>query len=249
MIPLVDEGPGNSAYLVDLGDGRAPAIDPSRDLRSGGRTFPHRGLGEDDEVDLGGLTSRALTTPGHTPEHLSYLLLDGTTPLGVFTGASLLVGAAARTDLVGAEHTEELARAQYRSLRRQATLPDATAVFPTHGAGSFRSAPPGAERTSTIGAQRAANPYLAAADEDEDTFVRLLLSSLGTYPGYFDRLGEVNRRGPALIEPNPALAALSPTDVQVLRASGAEIIDVRSYEAYAQDWANAATGRSVQVDA
>ena len=84
---------------------------------------------------------------------------------------------------------------------------------------------------------------------DEDTFVRLLLSSLGTYPGYFDRLGEVNRRGPALIEPNPALAALSPTDVQVLRASGAEIIDVRSYEAYAQDWANAATGRTVQVDA
>ena len=247
MIPLVDEGLGNSAYLVDLGDGRAPAIDPSRDLRSDGRTFPHRGLGEDDEVDLRGLTLRALTTPGHTPEHLSYLLLDGTTPLGVFTGGSLLVGAAARTDLVGAEHTEELARAQYRSLRRLATLPDATAVFPTLGAGSFCSGSPGAERTSTIGAQRAANPYLAAADED--TFVRLLLSSLGTYPGYFDRLGEVNRRGPALIEPNPALAALSPTDVQVLRASGAEIIDVRSYEAYAQDWANAATGRTVQVDA
>ena len=195
MIPLVDEGLGSSAYLVDLGDGRAPAIDPSRDLRSDGRTFPHRGLGEDDEVDLGGLTLRALTTPGHTPEHLSYPLPDGTTAPGVFTGGSL----------------------------------------------------PGAERTSKIGAQRDANPYLAAADED--SFVRLLLSSLGTYPGYFDRLGEVNRRGPALIEPNPALAALSPTDVQVLSASGAEIIDVRSYVAYAQDWASAATGRTVQVDA
>jgi hydroxyacylglutathione hydrolase len=274
VIPLVDEGLGNSAYLVDLGDGRALAIDPSRDLRlvraaaaarglriaytaethlhadflsgsvqlaadgaqvlasaTGGRAFPHRGLGEGEDVDLAGLTLRALTTPGHTPEHLSYLLLDGTTPLGVFTGGSLLVGAAARTDLVGAEHTEELARAQYRSLRRLSTLPDATAVFPTHGAGSFCSAPPGADRTSTIGAQKATNPYLAAADED--TFIRLLLSSLGTFPAYFDRLGEVNRRGPALIEPNPVLAALSPMDVQALRASGAEIIDVRPYEAYA----------------
>lgn len=247
MIPLVDEGLGNSAYLVDLGDGRAPAIDPSRDLRSGGRTFPHRGLGEDDEVDLGRPDPAGAHHPRPHPRAPVLPAAGRDHPAGRVHRGSLLVGAAARTDLVGAEHTEELARAQYRSLRRQATLPDATAVFPTHGAGSFRSAPPGAERTSTIGAQRDANPYLAAADED--TFVRLLLSSLGTYPGYFDRLGEVNRRGPALIEPNPALAALSPTDVQVLRASGAEIIDVRSYEAYAQDWANAATGRSVQVDA
>ena len=274
VIPLVDVGLGNSTYLVDLGDGRALAVDPSRDLRgvqaaaaarglwvaysaethlhadfvsgsvqlaangaqvlasaAGGHSFAHRGLADEDEVDLGGLTLKALTTPGHTAEHLSYLLLDGATSLGLFTGGSLLVGAAARTDLAGAERTEELARAQYRSLQRLARLPDSTLVYPTHGAGSFCSAPPGAERTSSIGAEKATNPYLAAPDED--AFVAMLLTSLGSYPPYFDRLGEVNRRGPALLDAEPALTALSPAAVQTLRQSGAEIIDVRTYQAYA----------------
>ena len=85
LVPLVDEGLGNSAYLFDLGDGRALAIDPSLDLRAGA------------EVDLGGLTLRTLATPGHTPEHVSFLLLDGDREVGVFTGGSLIVGAAARS--------------------------------------------------------------------------------------------------------------------------------------------------------
>ena len=122
---------------------------------AGGRAFGHRGLADGDEVDLGGLTLRAWATPGHTAEHLAYLLLDGEQILGVFTGGSLLVGAAARTDLSGPGQTEPLARAQYASLGRLLTLPDATPVYPTHGAGSFCSAPPGAERTTTIGRERA----------------------------------------------------------------------------------------------
>src|SRR5687767_12719321 len=121
LIPIVDEGLGNSAYLVDLGDGRALAVDPCRDLRAlraaadrqrlrvafaaethlhadflsgarqlaladgavilasaaGNRAFPHRGLADGEEVDLGGMRLRALATPGHTPEHLAWLVLDG----------------------------------------------------------------------------------------------------------------------------------------------------------------------------
>src|SRR5205085_10890858 len=61
---------------------------------AGRRLFPHTGLGDGDEVDLGGLRLRAMTTPGHTDEHLSFLLLDGDEQLGVFTGGALLVGAA-----------------------------------------------------------------------------------------------------------------------------------------------------------
>ena len=274
VVPVVDEGLGNSTYLVDLGDGRALAVDPSRDLRSlrevaaarglrvafaaethlhadflsgsvqlaaddaqviasaaGARDFPHRGLGDEDEVDLGGLTLRALATPGHTAEHLSYLLLDGPNALGVFTGGCLLVGAAARTDLSGAEHTAGLARAQYRSLQRLARLPDPTTVYPTHGAGSFCSAPPGAERTSSIGVERLTNPYLSAPDED--SFVAALLASLGSYPPYFDRLGDINRLGPPLLGTDTPLIALSPDAVEVLRASCAEIVDVRPFEGYA----------------
>jgi glyoxylase-like metal-dependent hydrolase (beta-lactamase superfamily II)/rhodanese-related sulfurtransferase len=273
VIPVVDEGLGNSSYLVDLGDGRALAVDPPRDLRAldaaaarhrlrviaaadthlhadflsgatglaardgaavyasaaGGREFPHTGLGDGDEVDLVGLTLRAWATPGHTGEHLAYLLADGPAVLGVFTGGSLLVGAAARTDLVSPEQTEPLARAQYASLRRLAALPDQTAVWPTHGAGSFCSAPPGAERTTTIGREKATNPLLAAPDEA--TFVTRLLSGLGSFPPYFLRLPELNRRGPAL---PPADAVLPPlTAAQVIGAAGAEIVDVRPPAAYA----------------
>jgi rhodanese-related sulfurtransferase/glyoxylase-like metal-dependent hydrolase (beta-lactamase superfamily II) len=269
LIPLVDEGLGNSAYLADLGGGRALAVDASRDLRAlreaaakrglrvafaadthlhadflsgavqlavdegatvlaaaaGHRAFPHIALADGDETDLGGLRLRALATPGHTGEHLSYLLLDGRRELGVFTGGSLIVGSAARTDLLGASQTEELARAQYRSLRRLAALPDATAVWPTHGAGSFCSAPPGTARVTTIGAEKASNPLLAAPDED--TFARRLLASLGSYPAYFDRLAEANRRGPAPVTDFPGLAPLTPAGLRSLTAAGGRVIDVR----------------------
>jgi hydroxyacylglutathione hydrolase len=269
LIPLIDEGLGNSAYLADLGDGRALAVDASRDLRAlrqaasrrglrvafaadthlhadfltgavqlatdegatvlaaaaGHRAFRHTALADGDEVDLGGLRLRALTTPGHTDEHLSYLLLDGARVLGVFTGGSLIVGSAARTDLLGAGRAEELARAQYRSLRRLAALPDATPVWPTHGAGSFCSAPPGAARVTTIGAERAANPLLAAADED--AFARRLLASVGSYPAYFARLAEINRRGPALVTSAPRLAPLTPAALGFLMDRGSWLIDVR----------------------
>ncbi|WP_031004258.1 MBL fold metallo-hydrolase [Streptomyces sp. NRRL F-5727] len=275
LIPLVDQGLGNSAYLVDLGDGRALAVDASRDLRAlkaaaarrglrvafaadthlhadflsgalqlahdddaivlasaaGQRAFEHRGLGDGDEVDLGGLTLRALATPGHTDEHLSFLLLDGSRELGVFTGGSMIVDSAARTDLLGADRAEELARAQYRSLRRLTELPDPTSVWPTHGAGSFCSAPPGAERTSTIGDQKQTNPLLAAPDED--TFVRQLLASLGSCPAYFDRLSEANRRGPAVLATSPALPGLTADQVRTLLADGGHVVDARPAADYA----------------
>lgn len=275
VVPLVDEGLGNAAYLVDLGEGRALAVDAGLDLRqlaaaaehrglrvafaadthlhadfvtgavqlaathgarvlasaAGLREYRHDGLRDGDEVDLGGLRLRAIGTPGHTHEHLSFLLLDGDAPVGVFTGGSLLVGSAARTDLVAPERTVELARAQFGSLRRLATLPDEVAVWPTHGAGSFCSAPPGAERTSTIGEQRRTNPLLAIPDEDG--FVAALLASLGSYPAYFRWLAEVNRRGPAVLAGDPDLPGLDVPAARALLADGAVPVDVRSVEEFA----------------
>ncbi|MGY1594129.1 rhodanese-like domain-containing protein [Geodermatophilus sp. SYSU D00708] len=274
LVPVVDDGLGNTTWLVGLGDGRALVVDASRDLRAvhaaarardwsvafaadthlhadfvtgavdlaaggarllasaaGSRAYTHHGLSDGDEVDLGGLTLRALGTPGHTGEHLAYLLADGDRPLGVFTGGSLLVGAAARTDLVDPDRTEELARAQYASLRRLATLPDEVQVWPTHGAGSFCSAPPGAARSSTIGREKVTNPLLATADED--AFVGRLLGSLGTFPAHFRRLAEVNRRGPAPLTADACLARLTVPQVLAARAAGAEVVDVRPPTTYA----------------
>ena len=272
---LVDVGLGNSAYLVDLGDGRGLAVDAARDVRSvrevaarrglkvvyaadthlhadflsgavqlaatdgavvlasaaGDRAFAHRGLRDGDEVDLGGLVLRAWATPGHTDEHLAFLLLDGDSPIGVFTGGSLIVGAAARTDLVAPERTKELARAQYHSLQRLMQLPDEVAVWPTHGAGSFCSSPPGSERTSTVGQERATNSLLAAASEDE--FVARLLGSLGSFPTYFRWLGEANRRGPAVLPEPLTLAPLGVEQVRRLVEDGAMVVDVRPIDEYA----------------
>jgi hydroxyacylglutathione hydrolase len=275
LVPLVDEGLGNSAYLVDLGDGRALVVDVSRDLRTvheaaakrgltvafaadthlhadflsgarqlaakeqakvlasaaGHREFAHTGLHDGDEVDLGGLRLRAWLTPGHTHEHLAFLLLDDDREVGVFTGGSLIVGSAARTDLVSEERTEELTRAQYASLRRLAELPAEVQVWPTHGAGSFCSAPPGTDRTSTIAHELATNPLLQTPDEN--TFVSQLLGSLGSYPPYFRRLGEINRVGPPMLDGEPKLASLRVNEVRVRLADGAVLIDARPVDRFA----------------
>jgi len=276
LITLVDEGLGNSSYLLDVGDRRALVLDASRDpapylavaerrglsiafaaethlhadfvsggrelaaagaqvlaASAGGLEFPHRGLGHGDEVDLGGLTFRALATPGHTPEHLAYLLLDGRKPLALFSGGSLLVDAVARTDLIDPAQSEDLARALWRSLHEQIlTLPDDLAVYPTHGAGSFCSAPAGARRTTTIGREKAANPLLAAPDED--AFVRRLFAGLGSFPAYFLRLREVNRRGPRVYGPAPDLLEPLPVDrIRRLLDDGALLVDARPIEEFA----------------
>jgi rhodanese-related sulfurtransferase len=155
----------------------------------------------------------------------SFLLSDGTSPVGVFTGGSLIVGSAARTDLLGADRADELARAQYASLHRLAALPDTAAVWPTHGAGSFCSAPPGADRASTIGREKATNPLLRAPDAE--AFAKQLLGSLGSYPAYFARLGEVNRRGPELVTTEPVLDPLDVPAVRRLLGGGAVALDAR----------------------
>lgn len=281
-IVLTDEGLGNATYLLDLGDGGALVVDPSRDLRvvaaaarqrglrirfavethlhadfltgarqlaaqagsdlvardfqtlastAGGRDWPHRGVVDGDEVDLGGLLLQTVATPGHTDEHLAFVLQDAGRAAGVFTGGSLIVGSAARTDLVARERTEELARAQYRSVQRLLELPDGVAVWPTHGAGSFCSSPAGAERTSTIGIEKQTNGLLKSGDEDG--FVATLLGSLGSYPAYFDRLAEANRRGPVVIDEPLQIPELTVEQVKRSVATGSVVVDVRPVEGFA----------------
>lgn len=198
--------------------------------------FDHLPLAEDDEITVGDVTVRAMETPGHTAEHTSYLVLDGDDrpPAAVFTGGSLLVGSAGRTDLSGAAHTEELARAQYRSLRRLALLPDATLVLPTHGAGSSCTsgpAPRGRDRTTTVGAERRGNPALAPRDEAE--YVAERARDLPPYPAYYRYMAPINRSGPAVLGGPPAARTLSPAVVAGLIGDGAQVLDARGRRAFA----------------
>src|SRR2546428_3847995 len=276
IVPLVDEGLGNSSYLVPLGDSRALVVDPCRDptrylnlaerlnLRiafavethlhadfvSGSRELAaygaailaprashlataYRGLEDGEKVDLGGLTLRATATPGHTPEHLAYVLLDGSKPLALFSGGAILPGGAARPDLIGPEQTHALARDLYRSAhQRLSALPDDLAVYPTHGAGSFCSAGAGGPRTTTLGRERQESPLFTAVASD--TFFHSYLNGLGTYPSYFLRLRSVNQRGTRLYGvKRPELARLSIDEFRGQLAAGAIVIDLRPFVDFA----------------
>src|SRR6266508_2979557 len=193
-----------SRELAALG---ATVLGPAGD----GVGFPHRAFREGEDIDLGGLALRALETPGHTPEHVSFLLLDDSHPVAVFTGGALLRGSVARTDLMGAELAEPLARDLYRSVReRLFSLPNDLPVYPTHGAGpTFCTTVPAASDgvATTIGHEKVANKLLSLSDED--SFVRRLVSTYSTYPRYFARLRDLNQKGPRVYgeagTPLPAL--------------------------------------------
>jgi glyoxylase-like metal-dependent hydrolase (beta-lactamase superfamily II)/rhodanese-related sulfurtransferase len=187
-----------------------------------GATLPHREMGDGDSVPLAeGWSLRAIATPGHTPHHISFVLVAPTGPVAVFTGGSMLVGTVGRTDLLGAELTDRLTRDQFRSVRRLATdLDDPVAVAPTHGAGSFCASGPSGESTSTIGRERDRNPALTT--DDEDAFVARQTTNLMLYPSYYEHMAPINRGGAERIAPPPP-----PIDPDALAATDARVIDIR----------------------
>ena len=193
----------------------------------------HRGVEAGEDIELAdGLVLRAIATPGHTPEHLAYLLVQDGTPVALFSGGSLMVGSVGRTDLLGDEHREELAAELFRALRDEIlVLPDELAVYPTHGAGSFCSAPSTSERTTTIGRERATNPMLQVTDEHE--FIERLLAGLGSFPTYFRLLPERNRRGVRHYDDVPPLARLSAAQVAGHLEQGAVLVDARPLAEFA----------------
>ena len=194
--------------------------------------FVHQPLRDGEVFNAGGLDFQVLATPGHTPEHLAFLLLsrDGR-PKMLFSGGALLPGSAARTDLIAPHLTESLTRALYHSLHeRILTLPDFVPVHPTHGAGSFCAAGVQDKRSTTIGDERRSNPLVAAANED--AFVARALRDLSAYPDYFLRMRAVNQSGPTLLGSLPKPAPLSALQVSHAMMGGAVLLDTRPSEAF-----------------
>ncbi|MFP5335431.1 MAG: MBL fold metallo-hydrolase [Actinomycetes bacterium] len=200
-------------------------------LPAGGRyAFPHTAMADGDELTVGDLRLTALHTPGHTPEHLSWLVSSGDSPVAVFTGGSLLVGSAGRTDLLGPSFTDGLTRDQFASLRRLGTLPDDVQVLPTHGAGSFCvSAMPDTRPTSTVGAERAGNAALGAADLEE--FTEEIGTDLMLHPAYYAAMAPINRAGAPVLRGLPRVPALTADEV----AGGGPgwVVDARDRETFA----------------
>jgi hydroxyacylglutathione hydrolase len=202
----------------------AAIVGPARAAYS----FPYTAMDDGDEIALGDVTLQAFATPGHTPEHTAYLLVDAGAPAPsvVFTGGSLMVGGAGRTDLLGSDRVDELTRKQFASLRRLLTLGEDTRILPTHGAGSFCAAPVSGATTSTIGSERLTNPTVhLLADEGE--FVRAHLQGLPRSPAYYRFMAPINRSGPRVLAGLPPLPSLTVDQVGREVDAGAWIVDAR----------------------
>jgi len=201
--------------------------------RGGHLGFPHRGVSAGDAFVLEGVRIRVIGSPGHTPEHVSYVFQAprSETPV-LFSGGSLIVGGAARTDLVSPDLTEELTRSQYRTLKHAfADLSDETLLYPTHGGGSFCSAGASSDRTSTLGRERASNPLLSFTNEDE--FMRWFPTTFPGSPDYFFKMRPINQAGPRLRREITDPPALSPDEFNTLMSSSL-VVDTRPIHEYQQ---------------
>ena len=189
--------------------------------------YEHAPFDDGFELALGALRVRALHTPGHRPEHTAFALIDtsrGPEPWAVLTGDSLFVGDVARPDL--AVEREEGARGVFRSLReRLLTLPPETEVWPGHLGGSLCGGP-GMDMkvSSTVGFEVHHNPLLG--ELDEDAFVERALADLGPQPPNFQAVVDLNR-GP-LLTSGVELLPLTPRQIELRRAEGAMLVDVRT---------------------
>lgn len=194
----------------------------------------HRLVHDGDRVHLGSIVLAARHTPGHTPEHMSWLLSRADSPdepFGVLSGGSLLAGAAGRSDLLGPDDAQRLARAQYRTLHEvYLALPDHVMVYPTHVHGSPCGASIGDRSSTTIGHERLHNPFLQF--DNEDDFVRHALGDLPPKPSYYARLKEANTAG-ATRTHDPVVAPLIPQAFeQAMHSPLAVVVDSRHHLAF-----------------
>lgn len=174
-----------------------------------------------DVFRVGNVKLEAVHTPGHTPEHLSFLLTDegggATEPMGIFTGDFVFVGSIGRPDLLEtaagvAGSAEAGARQLYHSMRRFHELPDYLQVWPAHGAGSACGKGLGSIPSSTVGYEKRFNPALQF--HDEQRFVDYILAEQPETPYYFAVMKRVNKVGPELIRNLVAVAAVAPTELE-----------------------------------
>ena len=197
--------------------------------------FPHVAVRDGDEIRMGKVSLRFLETPGHTPESVSIVITDHAVsdePVSVLTGDTMFIGDVGRPDLLGGRMSaQDLASMLYDSLHRKLLeLPDATAVYPAHGAGSLCGRNISSETSSTIGQQRQFNYALRPMSREE--FVALTTADLPEAPAYFSRDVQMNREGSSALAALPAPPALSPDRVAGLQEKGAVVLDTRPSAEY-----------------
>lgn len=196
--------------------------------------FDHTPVRGGDEIGLGQYKIKVIHTPGHTPEHVIFTLVDRSRseePWIAFTGDFLFVGDIGRPDLLGERFSEELAERLYHSIHEKLLkLPDWVEIYPAHGEGSLCGKNLGSKRSSTIGFERRFNYALQHMPQNE--FVRMILQEQPPAPAYFRRMKKVNKEGPEVLGELPEPRPMKAKEVKKLMDKGAVLIDARSPEAF-----------------
>jgi hydroxyacylglutathione hydrolase len=197
--------------------------------------FDHEPVKDGDRFEFGEVLITARHTPGHTPEHMSYLLADvdhTDEPWGILTGDSLFVSSAGRPDLLGEKHTKKLAEQQFRTLRDfYLKLPDHVMIYPNHGAGSPCGADIGARLSSTIGYERLFNKFLQF--DDVQKFTDYALNTAPPVPHYYPRMKKVNAEGPEVLGNLPRVPALPPKAFkEAIEKKAGVLVDTRMMLAF-----------------
>jgi len=193
--------------------------------------FPIRRLRDGERISLGDVTLEILATPGHTPESISVVVYEraaDVVPYGVLTGDTLFIGDVGRPDLLVSTGVtaDQLASQLYASLHTKLlTLPDATRVFPAHGAGSACGKNLSTETVSTIGEQRSANYALAPMTVED--FVAVVTEGQSAPPGYFAYDASLNRQLHELLDEADPPPRLSVDEVVRRQEAGATVVDTR----------------------
>ncbi|MHC4939114.1 MAG: MBL fold metallo-hydrolase [Planctomycetota bacterium] len=194
-------------------------------------SFPHEDLHDGDEIEIGPVRIVAVHTPGHTPEHMSYLVYDQLrstdTPQLMLTGDFLFVGSLGRPDLLGEEQKRGLAKKLYQSVQNLAGLPDGLEIHPAHGAGSLCGAGLGGRPMTTLGFERIANPFLSGKLSEEQ-FVDLILGTVPEFPPYYVKMKKLNSVGAKHFEPAGAARAVTPAEFKALADGDHFVLDVRN---------------------
>lgn len=200
--------------------------------------YSHTPAFHQEDIKAAGIIVRPIHTPGHTPEHTSYLVLIDGEPVALFSGGSLLVGSAGRPDLLGPERARTLGKLQCGSVHRLAGLPRNVGLYPTHGAGSFCTASGAGEYTSTIGAEVDSNPLLGIGDAER--FADHLLAAPMPIPAFYSYMGPANTLGVPPM-PKPGVPELSYADLDDQPAD-TQVIDLRTPPAMAAGFLPGSTG-------
>ncbi|MGZ8490756.1 MAG: rhodanese-like domain-containing protein, partial [Gemmatirosa sp.] len=192
-----------------------------------------------DHVMVGNIRLDVRHTPGHTPEHVSFLVTDtpaGAGPWGILTGDFVFVGDVGRPDLLekaaGVKGTMEAgAHTLFRSLERFRALPDHLQVWPGHGAGSACGKALGAIASTTVGYEKIGNWGVATTDEDE--FARMVLAGQPEPPKYFAQMKRINKEGPRILGGFAHPPRLSEAALEARLADGEVVVDTRAAAEYA----------------